>query len=102
MAGYSATHELPQRSQAGGRKVVIYSAFQASDGPLLIAASNNRLFAKLAKALGRAEWADDPRFRNNAGRFSRSPISRSEENTPKRRSWARIKLLMRTRSRTLS
>jgi formyl-CoA transferase len=35
----------------------------------VIAAGNDRLFAKLAVALGRADWASDPRFARNAGRY---------------------------------
>ena len=44
---------------------LIYRAFEASDGWLVIAAGNDGQFARLAQALGRAEWANDARFRTN-------------------------------------
>jgi crotonobetainyl-CoA:carnitine CoA-transferase CaiB-like acyl-CoA transferase len=45
---------------------VVFQSFAASDGEVVIAAANDRLFAKLAKVLGFPEWADDPRFATNA------------------------------------
>jgi crotonobetainyl-CoA:carnitine CoA-transferase CaiB-like acyl-CoA transferase len=36
----------------------------------MIAVANDRLFAKFAQAIGRAEWADDPRFRTSADRLA--------------------------------
>lgn len=40
-----------------------YGRFRARDGYLNIAAGNPAMFGKLAAALGRPEWLDDPRFR---------------------------------------
>ncbi len=48
--------------------IVPYQSFAARDGYLIIAAPNDRLFARLAQALGHPEWPDDPRFATNAGR----------------------------------
>jgi formyl-CoA transferase len=45
-----------------------YKAYQAQDGWLVIAAGNDALFARLAPALGKPEWADDPEFRSNSER----------------------------------
>jgi crotonobetainyl-CoA:carnitine CoA-transferase CaiB-like acyl-CoA transferase len=56
----------PQGSGASG--IVPYQAFRASDGWIVIGGGNDGLFAKLAKALGRPEIADDPRFVTNAER----------------------------------
>src|SRR5205809_4373340 len=44
----------------------------------IIAAANDRLFVKLAVALGRPEWAADPRFATNALRQKRSEEHTSE------------------------
>ncbi len=46
-----------------------YEAFEAADGPVLICAGNDRLFAKLAAACGRADWVGDARFASNRGRL---------------------------------
>ncbi|MGE0095652.1 MAG: CaiB/BaiF CoA transferase family protein [Alphaproteobacteria bacterium] len=42
-----------------------FQTYRASDRPMVIAAANDRLFARLAQALGRPEWAQDPRFLTN-------------------------------------
>ena len=43
-----------------------FQTYRASDRPMVIAAANDRLFARMAQALGRPEWAQDPRFLTNA------------------------------------
>ncbi|MES2562539.1 MAG: CoA transferase [Pseudomonadota bacterium] len=54
--------------------IVPYQAFRASDGWIVIAAGNDGLFAKLARALGRAELATDERFVTNAARVEHSEL----------------------------
>ena len=68
MAEYHATGEVPPRQATGHSAVVPYQAFEAADGPFMILAGNDRLFAKLASALGKFEWAIDKRFKGNPGR----------------------------------
>jgi crotonobetainyl-CoA:carnitine CoA-transferase CaiB-like acyl-CoA transferase len=68
MAEYRATGKVPARQATGHPAVVPYQAFEANDGPFMILAGNDRLFAKLAPALGKPEWAEDPRFKTNPGR----------------------------------
>lgn len=59
---------LPVRHGTGHPLLVPYQAFETRTGPLVIAAGNDRLFARLAAVLGRPEWASDPRFRTNEDR----------------------------------
>lgn len=47
-----------------------YGLYQASDGHLLIATFNDREFARLARLVGHAEWAEDPRFARNRERVA--------------------------------
>jgi crotonobetainyl-CoA:carnitine CoA-transferase CaiB-like acyl-CoA transferase len=47
---------------------VPFQGFQTKNGTVIIAAGNDRLFAKLGAALGQPEWATDPRFVTNAER----------------------------------
>lgn len=61
--------EVPQRHASGHPGFVPYQAFDTATGPLLICCGNDRLFAKLASALGRPEWANDPRFSTNRARL---------------------------------
>jgi crotonobetainyl-CoA:carnitine CoA-transferase CaiB-like acyl-CoA transferase len=45
-----------------------YGVFAVDDGFLLIATFNDREFARLAKVLGHAEWAEDPRYKTMGAR----------------------------------
>jgi formyl-CoA transferase len=63
------TGELPERHRSGHPVLTPYEAFAAADGPVLICAGNDRLFAKLAQACGRADWVEDPRFATNRARL---------------------------------
>jgi crotonobetainyl-CoA:carnitine CoA-transferase CaiB-like acyl-CoA transferase len=45
-----------------------YGAYQAADGAIMIGISSDQAFVRLAAALGKPEWAADPRFRTNPDR----------------------------------
>lgn len=68
LADYQATGEVPEACGTAIRGVAPYQAYACADDSLMIAASNDRLFVKLAGVLGHPEWADDPRFRTNPDR----------------------------------
>jgi len=67
-ADWQTTSELPKRHGSGVRGISPYEAFECEDGYLIVAASNDRLFLKLADALGRPDWKTDPRFMTNPKR----------------------------------
>ena len=48
--------------------IVPYQAFHASDRPFILAAGNDRLFARTCEVVGHAEWSADPRFVTNDAR----------------------------------
>ncbi len=73
IATYAATGKLPERQSTGHASLTPYQAFQTANGPLVITAGNDRLFAKLASVLGHPEWADDARYRTNADRMAHRP-----------------------------
>lgn len=70
LAGFSATGVQPERHRSGNAKVVVFQAFDTRDGEVVVAAANDRLFAKLCKLLGRPDWAEDPRYTTNALRYA--------------------------------
>lgn len=72
--GYLATGEPPSRNGSGLSAIVPYQAFEASDGYLVIAASNDRLFEKLCRAVGQRDLAEDPRFATNAARVENRKV----------------------------
>jgi crotonobetainyl-CoA:carnitine CoA-transferase CaiB-like acyl-CoA transferase len=45
--------------------IVPYQLFQASDRPFILAAGNDRLFARTCEVVGHPEWEADPRFATN-------------------------------------
>ena len=59
---YNVTGKLPQRHGAASATLAPYQIFETADRPLCIAAGNDRLFVKLARAMGHPEWCADPRF----------------------------------------
>lgn len=65
----------------------MFQAFETKTGPIVVAAGNDRLFAALARALDRPEWATDPRFRTNALRVEHKDALITE-----------IEAIMRTRT----
>src|SRR6059036_2265182 len=65
-ASYRMSGTPPVRHRTGSTRLVVFEGFETKNGPVIIAAANDRLFAKLAVALGRPEWATDPRFATNA------------------------------------
>jgi len=67
-ASFRVSGEVPVRHRTGSPRVVVFQGFETRSGPLIVAAANDRLFAKLAQILGHPEWATDPRFRTNAAR----------------------------------
>lgn len=69
-ARYQASGQLPERQPSGSLAVVIFQAFDTADGQVIVAAANDRLFAKLAIELGHPEWVDDPRYKTNADRHA--------------------------------
>jgi len=65
-ASYRISGNPPLRHRTGSSRLVVFQGFETKNGPVIIAAANDRLFAKLAVALGRPDWATDPRFTTNA------------------------------------
>ena len=59
----------PGRNGSEASMIVPYKAYRAADRYLIIAAGNDALFRRLSGALGRPEWAEDPRFADNSARI---------------------------------
>jgi len=65
------TGEQPQRTGNDHALVSPYGLFEASDGQVAIAPSNDQVYFKLLDALGLAHLRDHPEFRTNRDRFER-------------------------------
>ena len=60
----------PPRQGITHPNIVPYQPFDAADQPIIIAIGNERQFERLAAICGHPEWADDPRFADNAARVA--------------------------------
>jgi crotonobetainyl-CoA:carnitine CoA-transferase CaiB-like acyl-CoA transferase len=67
---YLVDGTVPPRHPTGSPRQVAFGAFETRNGLMIIGVANDRLFAKFAHAIGRAEWASDPRFRTSADRLA--------------------------------
>jgi crotonobetainyl-CoA:carnitine CoA-transferase CaiB-like acyl-CoA transferase len=72
-ASYRASGEVPERHRTGSQRVVPFQGFETKTGTMIVAAGNDRLFAKLAAVVGHPEWAKDERFATNAARVDNKP-----------------------------
>lgn len=62
LQGYLISGQVPKRHGVASAVLTPYQTFDTADRPICIAAGNDRLFVKLAQAMGHPEWCDDPRF----------------------------------------
>lgn len=67
-AQYLASNELPKKVGSGQVGIVPYRAYRTADGELVVAAGNNKLFQGFCAAMGKPEWAQEPRFIDNPTR----------------------------------
>jgi len=68
-AGYYGTGKPPRRVGSKAPGIAPYQAYECSDGYLVVAGANDRLFRKLCEAMGHPNWAADPRFQSNQSRW---------------------------------
>ena len=73
-AGFNESGRQPPRHRSGNPKLIVFQAFDTADGEIVVAAANDRLFAKFAAVLGHPGWGSDPRFRTNADRVAHREI----------------------------
>jgi crotonobetainyl-CoA:carnitine CoA-transferase CaiB-like acyl-CoA transferase len=71
MTAYMATGVVPGPGGSASPAAAPYEAFQTADNWILIAAGNDRLFAKLCSVLGLPDLPTDPRFVSNSERVPR-------------------------------
>ncbi len=78
IARYFATGEVPGPLGARHPSITPFAAFRTQDGHIVIAAGNDRLFAKLCETIGRESLAADPRFAANDDRTRHAAALESE------------------------
>ena len=77
---YFETGEQPQRTGNDHALVAPYGLFEASDGQVAIAPSNDQVYFKLLEVLGLSHLREHPVFSTNAGRFANREAINAEIN----------------------
>lgn len=77
---YFATGQAPTRNGNDHGLVAPYGLFDAADGQVAIAPSNDSVYHKLLSALGLTHLRDHPEFRTNRDRFERRAAINAEIN----------------------
>lgn len=75
---YQSTGRVPQRIGNRYESTYPYDTFSTSDGDVVIAAGNNKLYAILCNVMGRPELIDDPRFKEVKDRVANHAEMRAE------------------------
>lgn len=70
LCGFTVTGQAPPRHLSGNPNTVVFQAFATATQPIMVAAANDRLFAKLCGVMG---LAPDPRFATNGLRVANKP-----------------------------
>ncbi|MFZ3579355.1 CaiB/BaiF CoA transferase family protein [Virgibacillus sp. DJP39] len=68
MLAFMATGDEPKKMGTNHASFAPYGAYATTDDSIMIGISNNSLFEKLCKVLGKEEWIKDDRFRTNLNR----------------------------------
>jgi formyl-CoA transferase len=64
-AGFLNTGKVPQRQGNSHPSLAPYQDFPTQDGSMLLAIGNDGQFARFCEAVGKPEWAADPRYATN-------------------------------------
>jgi crotonobetainyl-CoA:carnitine CoA-transferase CaiB-like acyl-CoA transferase len=73
-ANYLMGGVVPERMGTGHPNIVPYQVFQAADRPFVLAAGNDRFFARTCQVIGRTDLATDGRFRTNVRRVENREV----------------------------
>ncbi len=73
IARYTVSGEVPRPLGNRHPSITPFGSFQAHDGYIIIAAGNDRLWARLCQVLGVSELTEDPRFIDNDSRTQNWP-----------------------------
>ena len=92
-AMFFADGKTPNRVGNGHEKIVPTDVYQTKDEPLMVLCGNDAMFSRLAKAIGKPEMLDDPRFCTNVARSANlkdlGEVMRAAMLTDNRANWER-------------
>jgi crotonobetainyl-CoA:carnitine CoA-transferase CaiB-like acyl-CoA transferase len=71
---YFHSGKVPGPIGAGHQSLVVYQAFKTKDIQIVIVAHQDHHFQRLCKAIGKPEWAEDPRFNTRTKRLENKSL----------------------------
>jgi crotonobetainyl-CoA:carnitine CoA-transferase CaiB-like acyl-CoA transferase len=77
-SAYLSTGQVPEPMGNQHPSIAPYEVINAADRPIAIAAANDKLFARLAKCIGRPDLVMNPWFSTNAQRVAHRDVLASE------------------------
>jgi len=78
IARYAVSGQAPGPLGARHPSITPFESYRTGDGHIIIAAGNDKLFAKMADALGHPEWVTDDRFIDNQTRNANVDLLKQE------------------------
>jgi crotonobetainyl-CoA:carnitine CoA-transferase CaiB-like acyl-CoA transferase len=66
---YLVSGKVPQRTGNAHPNIVPYQEFPVADGHIMVSGGNDAQYVRLCHLLGAPELAEDPKYKNNAGRL---------------------------------
>ena len=67
-SNYLVQGNIPRRWGNAHPSIVPYQSFKTADGYLVIGVASEGIWRRFCEAVGRTEWAEDPRFEKNSAR----------------------------------
>jgi formyl-CoA transferase len=67
-SNYLVEGSIPRRWSNAHPSIVPYQSFKTANGYLVIGVASEGIWRRFCEVIGRADWADDPRFAKNATR----------------------------------
>ncbi len=68
LADYGASGHMRERTGSILPRIAPSNAYPCSDGDIVIGANQDNLFQRFCEAIGRPDWADDPRYKTHLAR----------------------------------
>ena len=77
-AGWLVDGQEPTRQGSRHRQNAPYQRFATGDGYMMIGAAGQSIWERCAKAMGKPEWVEDPRFRTGRDRMANRAVLETE------------------------
>jgi crotonobetainyl-CoA:carnitine CoA-transferase CaiB-like acyl-CoA transferase len=71
LADYGASGVMRERSGSVLPGIAPSNAYPCKDGDIVIGANQDKVFARFAETIGKAEWAEDPKYKTHTARGQR-------------------------------